>query len=171
MLDNQLTFQPSEPNYTWQRSPGTDLQSSRFVYSVNTKILRRIRHVSNCAAATKVSLLQLRWLPYLRSGCWIPCCGWADRWWTGSSRLDPRWSLPRKVSAHRDPSRTTPQSRRPGRSITPTYRATRIGCKFCVWPVISLFKLCFWYPPTLELVSHQLLNTSCCLHHHVFLCL
>lgn len=175
MLDNQLTFQRSEPNYTWQRSPGTGLQSSRFVYSLNTKILRRIRHVSNCAAATKVLLLQLRWLPYLRSGCWIPCCGWADRWWTGSSRLDPRWSLPQKVSAHRDPSRTAPQSRRPGRSTAPTCRATRNGCKFCVrlinvWPVISLFKLSFWFPPTLEQVSQQLLNASYCLHYPVILC-
>lgn len=56
---------------------------------------------------------------YLHSGCWIPCCGWADRWWTGSLRPDPRWSLPRRVSVHPDRSRTAPQNRRPGRSTTP----------------------------------------------------
>ena len=65
---------------------------------------------------------QQRQLLYLRSGCWIPCCGSAYRWWTGSWRPDPHWSPPQKVSVCPDPSRTAPQSQRLIRSTAPACR-------------------------------------------------
>lgn len=65
---------------------------------------------------------QQQQLLYLRSGCWIPCCGSADRWWTGSWQPDPHWSPPQKVSVRPAPSRTAPRSRRPIRSTAPACR-------------------------------------------------
>lgn len=60
---------------------------------------------------------------YLHSGCWIPCCDWADRWWTGFSQLGPRWSPLRTVSDHRDPSQRAQQNQHPVHSTTPACKA------------------------------------------------